>query len=322
MRITTFLSAITCVIVLALHATILPGLPQQTTIRSEVSLVNVYFSALDKKGKPVNGLKAEDFQVLENRVPQKIEFFSETGKRQDMILTIALLIDTSGSVKDKLRHEVATASEFFREILRPKKDLALIIQFDSEVNLVQDYTQDLNKLDYALNSVRAGGETSLYDAIYLASEEKLRDEAGRKVMVVISDGEDTASLVSKEEAIESAQKSDALIFGIGVRGRQTGGGFGGVIGNGFGDLQRFCDETGGAFFSPEAKFGDIQEAFRSIRETLQGQYSLAYSPTDETKDGTYRAIEVRCKNRGVRIRARKGYYAPKEEWVPGNPSSE
>ena len=200
----TYVSATVCIIILVLSIGLF-GRPPQVTFRSDVSIVNINFNALDKKGDPVNGLEAGDFQIFENGEPQTIEFFSETGKREDVLLTIALIIDTSGSVKDKLSYEINTASEFFREILRPEKDLALIIQFDSEVNLVQDYTQDLNRLENALNSLRAGGETSLYDAVYLAAEEKLRYEAGRKVMVVISDGEDTGSLVSKEEAIEAAQ---------------------------------------------------------------------------------------------------------------------
>ena len=274
----------------------------EAAIRSEVSIVNINFNALDKDGVPVNGLRAEDFLVFENGEPQEIEFFSATAKSEEVILTIALLIDTSGSVKDKLHDEIATAAEFFKEILRPQKDLALIIQFDSEVNLVQDFTQNQNDLVNALNSLRAGGDTSLYDAVYLAAEEKLRYEAGRKVMVVISDGEDTASLVSKEEAIEAAQKSDALIYGIGVRGRRSQGGFG--------DLKKFTEQTGGAFFSPRAEFKDIQETFRKIGIDIRGQYSLAYTPTDKRKDGKFRKIEIRCKQRTVQIRARRGYYAP------------
>jgi VWFA-related protein len=176
------------------------------------------------------------------------------------------------------------------------------MQFDSEVNLVQDFTQNQGSLVGALKSLRAGGDTSLYDAVYLAAEEKLRYEAGRKVMVVISDGEDTASIVSKEEAIEAAQKSDTLIYGIGVRGRRSLGGFG--------DLERFAEQTGGAFFSPRAEFKEIQETFRKIGRDLSGQYSLAYSPTDKRKDGTFRKIEIECNKRGIRIRARRGYYAP------------
>ncbi|MBN2243735.1 MAG: VWA domain-containing protein [Acidobacteria bacterium] len=295
-------SGISGFIVLAIAAAGAIGFPHQKTFRREVSIVNIPFSALDKDGLPVGGLRAGDFQVFENGEPQEIEFFSETAKSEEVILTIALLIDTSGSVKDKLRHEIETAAEFLREILRPEKDLALIMQFDSEVNLVQDFTQNQADLVDALKSLRAGGDTCLYDAVYLAAEEKLRTEAGRKVMVVISDGEDTSSLVSREEAIESAQKSDALIYGIGVRGRRSPGGFG--------DLERFAEQTGGAFFSPQAEFKEIQETFRSIGRDLRGQYSLAYVPTDKRKDGTFRKIEIRCHKRGVRIRARRGYYAP------------
>jgi len=305
MRIRNLPAAIAVIVILILFIVSSTGLSYQNTIRREVSIVNIPFSALNKDGVPVTGLNAGDFSVLENGDPQEIEFFSETAKSDEVILTIALLIDTSGSVKDKLRYEIDTAAEFFNEILRPNKDLALIMQFDSEVNLVQDFTQNHDDLVRALSSLRAGNNTSLYDAIYLAAEEKLRFEAGRKVMVVISDGEDTSSLVSREEALEAAQKSDALIYGIGVRGRQSRGSFG--------DLEKFADQTGGAFFSPRAEFKEIQETFRRIGTDLRGQYSLAYVPTDKRKDGTFRRIEIRCNKRDVRIRARRGYYAPERD---------
>jgi VWFA-related protein len=272
-------------------------------IRAEVALVNVVFTATDKKGIPLRDLKADDFQVFEDRVPQKIEYFSELKEGSEVPLTIALLIDTSGSVKEKLDYEKTTAAEFFKEILRPNKDLALIIQFDSEVNLVQDFTQSQEALLSALDGLRAGNSTSLYDAVYLAAEEKLKEEIGRKVMVVITDGEDTASKVRKEEAIEAAQRSDALIYGIGVRSE-------GYQHN-FGVLEKFAEETGGAFFSPHAKLEEIRAAFRAIGEDIRGQYSLAYRSTNEKKDGTFRRIDLRCKVRGVQIRARRGYYAPK-----------
>ena len=276
------------------------GQEPQTTIRAEVGLVNIVLTAVDKKGRPVPGMKADDFEVFDNKRPQKIEFFSELGKTSEVPLTIALLIDTSGSVKDKLEYEKATAAQFFKEILRPKKDLALIIQFDSEVNLVQDFTQNFDALLDGLDSLKAGNSTSLYDAIYLAAEEKLKHETGRKVMVIVSDGEDTSSKVKKEEAIEAAQRSDVLIYGIGV---QTMDAY-------FGDLKKFADETGGAFFSPHARPEEIQAAFRSIQEDIQGQYSLAYS-LNARKDGSFHTLDIRCKIRGVKIRARKGYYAPK-----------
>jgi len=279
------------------------GQDSQTTIRAEVALVNLVFTAVDKKGRPVRGLGPKDFQVFENRQSQEIEYFSDLSKGSDVPLTIALLIDTSGSVKDKLEYEKTTAAEFFTEILRPNKDLALIIQFDSDVNLVQDFTQKQSDLLNALNSLRAGNSTALYDAIYLAAEEKLRNETGRKVMVVITDGDDTSSKLRKEEAIEAAQRSDVLIYGIGVKSDE--------FPSNFGILKKFADETGGAFFSPHARLAEIQTAFRSIGEDIQGQYSLAYSSTNKKKDGTFRAVDLRCKVGGVRIRVRKGYYAPK-----------
>lgn len=272
-------------------------------IRAEVALVNIIFSATDKKGRTIEGLRAEDFQVFENKQPQKIEYFSDPRKSTEVPLTIALVIDTSGSVKDKLDYEIATAAEFFKQILRPEKDLALIIQFDSDVNLVQDFTQNPQDLLKALETLRAGNSTALYDAVYLAAEEKLKNETGRKVMVVISDGADTASKVRKEEAIEAAQKRDVLIYGIGVlndpRDAQ------------FDVLKKLARETGGAFFSPKSSLSDIREAFDAIRTDIQGQYSLAYTPVNKEKDGTYRSIEIRCKVPGVRVRARMGYYASK-----------
>lgn len=292
---------------------IISGIPQntfseqepQTTIRTEVALVNLFFTAKDKKGRPVQNLKADDFQVTENRRPQEIEYFSELGERNDVPLTIALLIDTSGSVKKKLEYEKETAAEFFREILRPNQDLALIMQFDSEVFLVQDFTQSTEALINALDTLRAGNSTSLYDAVYLAAEEKLKHEIGRKVMVVITDGEDTVSKVTKEEAIEAAQRSDSLIYGIGVRNPE--------FRHNFGVLEKFAEETGGDFFSPRARVDEIREAFRSIGEDLKGQYSLAYRSTDRRKDGKFRSISIRCKVKDVRIRARGGYYAPKAD---------
>lgn len=274
-----------------------------TTIRTEVSLVNVVFTIIDKQSKHPGSFKSTDFEVFEDKQPQKIEYFSEMGKGSDVPLTIALLIDTSASVKDTLDFEKATAAEFFKDVLRPAKDLALIMQFDSEVNLVQDFTQDQKTLTRALQRLEAGNNTALYDAIYLAAEEKLKKETGRKVMVVITDGEDTGSKIRKIEAIEAAQRNDVVIYGIGVQGSGT---------NFLSTLKSFAKETGGIAFNPQAKFSEIQDAFKSIGREIQGQYSLAYVSTNQKKDGAYRAIDLRCKTRGIQIRARKGYYAPKQ----------
>ena len=304
MRAARFLFCLCCVLlVFSVIGTETGGVSAQepqTTIRTEVGLVNVVFTVIDKDGRPVPGLKADDFQVFDNKKPQKIEYFSDLGKSSDVPLTIALVIDTSGSVKDKLDYEKSTAAEFFKDILRPKKDLALIIQFDSEVNLVQDFTQSYNDLLNGLDSLRAGNSTALFDAVYLAAEEKLKHETGRKVMVVITDGDDTSSKVRKEEALEAAQRSDVLIYGIGVQTEDSS----------FRVLKKFAEETGGAFFSPHAKQAEIRDAFRSIREDIRGQYSLAYG-LNAKKDGSYHALDIRCTVGSVRVRARKGYYAPR-----------
>jgi len=279
-----------------------PVRQSQTTIRTEVALVNVVFTAVDRNGKTVNGLKVDDFQVWEDRKPQQIEFFNDWTRGSDVPLTVALLVDTSGSVKSKLDYEKRTAAEFFKDVLRKNKDLALIIQFDSDVNLVQDFTEDLDRLVAALDSMRAGNSTALYDAIYLAVNEKLKEETGRKVIVVITDGTDTSSKVKDSEAIEAAQRDDVLIYGIGVRGD---------VMDSFGVLRKFAEQTGGSFFSPHARLEEIRAAFRSISQDLQGQYNLAYRSTNQKRDGSFRKIEVRCKVPGIKIRARTGYYAAK-----------
>ena len=273
------------------------------TIRTEVSLVNVIFSVLDRASRPITGLSREDFLVFEDRKPQKIDYFSRLNEGSELPLTIALLIDTSGSVRSKLEYEKQTGAEFLRTVLRRNQDQALVIQFDSDVRLIQDYTDDPEILVRALETLEAGNSTSLYDAIYLAVEERLKGEAGRKIIVAITDGDDTSSKLSKEQAIEAAQRSDVLIYGIGVRSPE--------FGSNFGVLKKFAEETGGGFFSPRARMAEIQTAFKAISEDLKGQYSLAYTPDNKNKDGRFRSIEVRCKIGGVRVRARKGYYAPK-----------
>ena len=274
---------------------------QQTTIRTEVALVNVIFSAIGRNGKAVSGLKSEDFLITEDNKPQTIDYFNDWTKESELPLTIALLIDTSGSVKSKLEYEKQTAAEFLKSALRPNQDLALIIQFDSDVNLVQDFTDDPDRLVSALDTLRAGNNTALYDAVYLAVDEKLRHETGRKVMVIITDGTDTVSKIKEKEAIETAQRHDVLIYGIGVRGD---------VPVSFNVLEKFAKDTGGNFFSPGFRLKEIAEAFDSIREELRGQYSLAYRSTNPKRDGAFRRISLRCKVPGITIRARRGYYAP------------
>ena len=276
----------------------------QVLYKARVSLVNVVFSVTDKKKRFVNKLTESDFEVYEDGIKQNIDYFSNFSKTGEVPLTIALLLDTSGSVKDKLQLEIDTASEFLRNVLRPSKDLALLMQFSSEVELVQDFTEDVGKLESALNTLRGGGGTALYDAIYLAVEQKLKHEAGRKVIVVLSDGDDNQSQTSKNEAITFAQKGDVLIYGIGVRSD--------AFRADFGVLKDFAKDTGGRFFRAKANFRELQAAFQEINQDLKNQYGIAYSPANAKQDGTFRKIKVRCLTKSYTVKARSGYYAPKD----------
>jgi len=280
------------------------GIPEQTqtTIKAEVALVNVVFTAFDRHNREVPGLNVADFVVFEDRAPQRVQHFSPISKG-DVPLTIALLIDTSSSIKDKLDYEKKTAAEFLRSVVHKEKDMALVIQFSTEVELVHDFTHNPEELVAAMQSLRAGGSaTALYDAVAFAIDENLKNAAGRKVIVVITDGEDTASKIRQETAIVTAQRHDVLIYGIGIRSE--------YYATRFEVLKRFATETGGRFFPLRANPDEMQDAFQSIHRELQSQYSLAYTSTNTNRDGSYRSIQVRCKRGGVRIRARQGYYAP------------
>jgi VWFA-related protein len=285
--------------VIALHAG--SPEPQQTTIRAEVALVNVVFTAVDSRNRAVPGLRAEDFLVLEDRATQTIKHFSAFS-RGDVPLTIALLIDTSASIRDRLDDEKQTAAQFLRSVVRKEKDSALLVDFNSEVKLVHDFTHNPEDLIAAMRPLRAGGATALYDAVFLAADEKLKGRTGRKVIVVITDGDDTASNAHQEKVIESAQKHDVLIYGIGIRSANYDANFG--------VLKRFAEETGGRFYPSRPTLGEMQTGFQRIREELQNQYSLAYTSTNSARDGAYRSIQVRCRRGEVRIRTRRGYYAP------------
>lgn len=276
----------------------------QALYKARVDLVNVIFTVTDRSKKFVNNLTQADFEVFEDGVAQQIQYFSNFSKTGEVPLTIALIIDTSGSVKDKLQFEIDTASEFLRNVLRPNKDLALLMQFSSEIELVQDFTDNIALLEKGLDSLRAGGGTALYDAIYLAVTDKLRREAGRKVIVVLSDGDDNESKVKKEEAITASQKADVLVYGIGVKGDFRAN---------FGVLKEFARETGGRFFVAKVKLDELQSAFREINQDLTNQYGLAYSSTNQKQDGSFRKIEVRCKRKNLLVKARTGYYAAKDE---------
>ena len=279
------------------------GGEQEDVIRSRVFVVNLFISAM-ADDEYVGELKESDFEVTEDGKPQELLYFRNLSQTQEIPLTIVVLVDTSGSVKDKLAQEVATASIFFKKILRPNKDVAALAEFHSEVVLVQDFTDNMDRLDAALDKLKPGGETSLYDAVFLASEEKLTGEAGRKIILILSDGADTSSKVSKDVAIKAAQRVDALIYGIGVRSASYP--------SDFSVLETFAKETGGRFFTPEPTREALEKVFGLIMKDIQHQYNIAYEPQNLTRNGEFRKIKVSAKGKRLKLFYRKGYFAPEE----------
>jgi VWFA-related protein len=283
---------------------------EQDTLKVTVDLVNVPFSVTDRHGRFVAGLTAKDFLVEEDGRRQEIRNFA---RENELPLTVAMLVDTSPSVRPVFEEEKETAKAFFESIMRPK-DLALVIGFDRSVTLVQDYTDNVRLLKRAINELEIGGGTSVYDAVYLACKEKLSREAGRKAIILISDGEDTTSKVKFNEALVAALQSDTIIYAISnsIRGgfpypRRNRGSFGG---GDIGTLRRLSSETGGATFvvSNQNTFGKI---FDQIAQELRSQYSLGYSSTNTTRDGKFRQIKIIPRDSSYTVRARKGYYAAK-----------
>jgi VWFA-related protein len=278
----------------------------QTTLKVRVDLVNVLFTVTDNTGRLITTLGKDDVLVEEDGKKQEISYFS---KEVTLPLTLAILVDSSPSVEPVLGLEKQTATEFLQSVLR-KNDLALIMNFDRGVSLLQDFTADIRRLEKAINSISIGGGTSVHDAVFLACDEKLKQETGRKAIILISDGADTTSKLKMKEAVESAQRADVIIYAISNR---TRGGFrlgpGGFEGDD-GTLKKYAETTGGRAFFP-SKPQDFKTAFDAIQEELRSQYSLAYRSSNQAKDGTYRTLKVAVPNqKGLKVRAKKGYYAP------------
>jgi Ca-activated chloride channel homolog len=270
-----------------------------------VDLVNIPCSVLDKNTNSfVTTLTRNDFSVYEDNQKQEIKNFA---RESNYPLTIAMLVDTSESVAPKLKFEQEAATNFFQSILR-EKDRAMLLEFDSGVTLLQDFTSDPNKMAKQIAKLRAAGGTALYDAIYTACDEKLIREHGRKAIIILSDGEDRSSDHTLKEAMQMALRAEATIFAISV----SKGGFFGVGSSQEGDtvLKDMALETGGKIFFP-FKVEELDEAFRQINQELRSQYNLGYHSTNTRRDGKYRKIEIRVQEKGLKLNYRKGYYAPK-----------
>ncbi len=270
-----------------------------------VTRVNILFTVTDKKGRFITDLTRDDFQVFESKKQQAISQFTAES---DLPLRLAILVDTSNSIRDRFKFEQQAAVEFVNTTVRPRSDKAMIVSFDSSTELVADLTDDQEKLDTAIRSLRPGGGTSLYDAIFYACRDKLqldqpRDKF-RRAMVIVSDGEDNQSRVTRDQALEMAQKADVVIYAISTNISR-------IEGSGDKLLRYLTEETGGQAFFP-FKVQDLSQSFENIGNELRHQYNIFYRPEPLVADGLYHPVSVRLKNRkDLVVRARKGYYAPR-----------
>jgi len=276
------------------------------TITKRVSEVNVLFIATDRHGKFVRNLTQTDFSYLDDHKPPQaiLNFHRET----DLPLQLGLLVDTSGSVHSRFDFEQDAAVGFLQHVLRPSFDKASVMGFNNHSQITQDFTDNVRLLETGVSSLKNGGGTALYDAIYRACKEKLAKEKSdrpvRRALIVVSDGEDNQSEVSRAQAIEMAQRAEVLIYAISTDDS-------GLVLRGDKALQQLADTTGGRAFFPY-KMKDVKNSFSSIEDELRSQYVVSYRPADFDADGRYRSIEITALKKDLQVRARKGYYAPRQ----------
>jgi VWFA-related protein len=304
------------------HAPAAPEEPM-ATFKVEVNLVDVFFTVRAKDGILAPHLTRDECTILEDKVPQTLKTFQAEN---DLPLTIGMAIDTSGSQERVLPLEQDAGSQFLQRILK-KKDQAFVLSFDVNVDLLQDSTNSVRLLTRALNKTEInsgvsfgaspvptpGGPrgTVLYDAVYLAANEKMRQETGRKALILLTDGEDEGSRVKINDAIAAAEKSNVTVYVILIADVQgyldQGLGY-----SGYSPMKKLAEETGGRVINVGNNAKKLQEAFDQIEEELRTQYVATYKPGNTKKDGTFRHISVECKGEGFKVRTRKGYYAPRE----------
>jgi VWFA-related protein len=278
-----------------------------TIIRSTVNEVNVVFAVTDKHNHYVKDLKASDFRVLDNRMPPASirSFASETN----LPLRVGLLVDSSNSIRDRFRFEQQAAIEFLNQIIHPSRDEAFVLGFDTTPEITQDFTGNSERLANGVRMLRPGGGTAMYDAIYGACRDKLEKknaEGGvRRAIILLSDGEDNQSRVTRDDAIEEAERADVVVYTIStnVSGTKT---------RGDKILEAIAEATGGRAFFP-FKIEEVSDAFSQIQEELRSQYAISYKPADFIADGKYRTIDIESVNKKYKVRGRKGYFAPRAE---------
>jgi VWFA-related protein len=286
------------------------------TIRREVSEVNLVFTVIDKHGKFVRDLTSKDVRILDDQAPPEsiLGFRAET----QLPLRVGMIIDVSGSIRNRFRFEQEAAIRFLEHIVRPQSDKAFVLGFDTTAEVTQDFTNDLTKLSDGVRMLRPGGGTALYDAVYYACRDKLMkaDDPSanvRRTLIVIGDGEDNQSRVTREEAIAMAHRANVIISAVStndsnmkLRGDKV--------------LERFAEATGGRAFFPY-RISEVEDAFTSIEQELRSQYVVAYKPAHFEADGRFRKIEVSVVGgKDYRVRARQGYYAPTAQQAMPTPT--
>jgi VWFA-related protein len=276
------------------------------TIRKRVDEVNVLFIATDKHGKFVRNLNQTDFNFLDDHKPVQsiVNFRRET----DLPLHMGLLVDVSGSVRTRFQFEQDAATAFLQHIVRPGFDKAFVVGFNGHQQLAQDFTDNVSLLSAAVHGLHDGGGTALYDAIYNMCRDKLSREQSdrpmRKTVIILSDGEDNQSEHTRAQAIEMAQRAEVIIYAISTDDS-------GLVLRGDKILEQLADATGGRAFFPY-KMKDITHSFAAIEDELRSQYVVSYHPADFDADGRYRSIEITALKKDLQVRARKGYYAPRQ----------
>jgi VWFA-related protein len=276
-----------------------------TTIRATTNEVNVVFTVTDKHGRRITDLKQDDFHILDdNKPPQEIRSFHA---QTNLPLQVGLLIDASNSVRDRFKFEQQSAVEFLNQTIHPDHDQAFVVGFDVTPEVTQDFTDNTMLLAHGVHELRPGGGTALYDALYFACRDKLmktpKPVTVRRAIILLSDGDDNQSHVTREEAIEMAQRAEAIVYTISTNVSGT---------KGAGDkvLERIADATGGRAFFP-FQIRDVANDFAEIQDELRSQYAVAYKPADLKSDGHYRTIEIVANDRkNLKVRSRRGWYAP------------
>jgi VWFA-related protein len=283
-------------------------LSDPNTIRVPVNEVNVVFTVTDKHNHYVKDLSKTDFKVVDDEHP--VEEIRSFRRETDLPLQVGLLIDASNSIRERFKFEQESAIEFLNDTIRPRYDQAFVVGFDVAPELTQDFTDNSEKLSRGIRALQPGNATAMYDALYYSCRDKLlkspQSSSVRRAIILVSDGDDNASHVTREEAIEMALRANTIVYTISTNFPA------GADGDRYDKvLERIADATGGRAFRP-FQLTDVANAFAQIQDDLRSQYELSYHPANFAHDGRYRTIAISATKKGLKVRSRTGYYAPGE----------